>query len=100
MLLAGSIASLGSRYVIGLEAIACGTGEALARAMTEARSKEGVLTALEQAASRIRQKLGESRDSLREYDVPLVRATTPSFDALVALTRGMSAATRDATGRR
>jgi len=88
VLLAGSIASLGSRYVIGLEAIACGTGESIGRAMTEARGKEGVLTALEQAASRIRQRLGESRDSLRQFDVPLVRATTPSFDALVALTRG------------
>ena len=88
VLLAGSIASLGSRYVVGLEAIACGTGESIARAMTEARGKEGVLTALEHAASRIRQRLGESRDSLGQFGVPLVRATTPSFDALVALTRG------------
>ena len=88
VLLAGSIASLGSRYVVGLEAMACGTGESIGRAMTEARGKEGVLTALEQAASRIRRRLGESRDSLRQFDAPLVRATTPSFDALVALTRG------------
>ena len=88
VLLAGSIASLGSRYVIGLEAIACQTGESIGRAMTEAGSKEGVLTALEQAASRIRRGLGESRDSLARHDVPLVRATTPSLDALRALSLG------------
>jgi eukaryotic-like serine/threonine-protein kinase len=88
VLLAGSIASLGSRYVVGIEAVACGSGESLGRVMTEAGSKERVLTALEQAASRIRQRLGESRDSLRQHDVPLVRATTPSLDALKALTLG------------
>jgi eukaryotic-like serine/threonine-protein kinase len=88
VLLAGSIASLGSRYVVGLEAIACSTGESLGRVMREAGSKERVLTALEQAASRIRQRLGESRDSLRQHDVPLARATTPSLEALKALSLG------------
>ncbi len=88
VLLAGSIAPLGSRYAVGIEAIACGTGEALGRALVEADSKEHVLTALERAATRIRQQLGESHDSLRQHDVPLVRATTPSLDALKALTQG------------
>jgi DNA-binding winged helix-turn-helix (wHTH) protein/tetratricopeptide (TPR) repeat protein len=88
VLLAGSITPLGSRYAIGLEAIACGTGESLGHALAEADSREHVLTALEQAATRIREKLGESRDSLRQHDVPLVRATTPSLEALRALTLG------------
>jgi eukaryotic-like serine/threonine-protein kinase len=88
VLLAGSIAPLGSRYLVGLEAIACGSGESLGRAMAEAGSKERVLSALEQTASRIRTRLGESRSSLRQHDVPLVQATTPSLDALKALTLG------------
>ena len=88
VLLAGSIARLGTRYAVGVEAIACGTGEEVARALVETDSKEQVLTALEQAARRIRERLGESRESLRQHDVPLVRATTPSLDALKALTMG------------
>ena len=88
VLLAGSIASLGSRYAVGIEAIACGTGESLGHALAEADSRERVLAALGQAASRIRRRLGESRDSLRQHDVPLVRATTPSLEALEALTLG------------
>ncbi len=88
VLLAGSIAPLGSRYAVGLEAIVCGTGEAIGRAIEEAQGKESVLTALERAATRIRRALGESRDSLRQHDMPLAQATTPSFDALKAVTQG------------
>lgn len=88
VLLAGSIASLGSRYAVGVEATACGSGESVGHALVEANSRERVLGALEQAASRIRQRLGESRDSLRRHDVPLVRATTASLEALRVLTLG------------
>ncbi len=88
VLLVGSIARLGSRYAVGIEAVACGTGESVGRELVEAADKEHVLTALEQAAERIRLKLGESRGSLRQHDVPLVQATTPSLEALKALTLG------------
>jgi eukaryotic-like serine/threonine-protein kinase len=88
VVLTGSIARLGSRYAVGIEALACGTGESVGRALVEAATKERVLTALEQAATRIRRNLGESRASLRQHDVPLVRATTPSLEALRALTLG------------
>jgi len=88
VLLTGSIARLGTRYAVGVEAIACRTGEEVSRALVETNSKEEVLTALEQAARRIREKLGESRESLRQHDVPLVRATTSSLEALKALTLG------------
>ena len=86
VLLAGSIARLGSRYAVGIEALACGTGESVGRAVAEANDKEHVLTALEQVAERIRVKLGESGSSLRQHDVPLVRATTSSLEALKAVT--------------
>ena len=88
VLLAGSIGMLGSRYVIGIETIACGSGETIARTLVEADRKERVLGALEQAATHIRQRLGESRESLQQHDVPLERATTPSLEALKALTLG------------
>ena len=88
VLLAGSIARLGSHYALGLEAMACRTGESIDRQLLEVESKDGVLKALGTAAARIRQTLGESRASLRQYDVPIVQATTPSLEALKALSLG------------
>jgi eukaryotic-like serine/threonine-protein kinase len=83
----GSIAALGNQYVVGLDAINCGTGEMVAEEQETAEGKEKVLAALGDAASQMRSKLGESRASLAQYDVPLVRATTASLDALQAFNR-------------
>lgn len=83
-LIAGSIASLGRHYVVGLEAVDAESGDVMAREQVEAASKEEVLTSLGAAVSRLRRKLGESLTSIRRYDVPLPRATTPSLDALHA----------------
>jgi eukaryotic-like serine/threonine-protein kinase len=81
---AGSIASLGRHYVVGLEAVDAESGDVMAREQAEVNSKEEVLTALGAAVSRLRGKLGESLTSIQRYDVPLPRATTPSLDALQA----------------
>ena len=83
-MLTGSIAPLGSQYVIGLKAVNCETGEALAEAQEQAAGKEAVLKALGAAATRMRGKLGESLGSVRKYDTPLEEATTPSLEALKA----------------
>jgi len=83
-LLAGSVASLGSQYVLTLEASNCASGEALAREQAEANSKERVLSALGKAASNMRSRLGESLASLRKFDVPIEEATTGSLEALKA----------------
>ena len=83
-MLTGSIAPLGSQYVIGLKAVNCETGEALADAQEQAAGKEAVLKALDAAATRLRTKLGESLVSVRKYDTPLEEATTPSLEALKA----------------
>jgi eukaryotic-like serine/threonine-protein kinase len=83
-LIAGSIASLGSHYVLSLEAVNAATGDVMAREQAEASSKEQVLTALGSAAARLREKLGESLVSVQKFDVPLARATTPSLEALHA----------------
>ena len=80
-LLGGSIASLGSHYVVHLDAVACSTGDALAREEGEADHKEDVLKVLGQASSRLRAALGESLPSVQKYEVP-IEATTTSLEAL------------------
>ena len=87
--ISGSIASLGSQYVIGLEAIDCKTGDPLAREQVTAESKEHVLQALDEAATDLRGKLGESLSTVEKFDTPLDQATTPSLDALKALSVGV-----------
>jgi serine/threonine protein kinase/tetratricopeptide (TPR) repeat protein len=87
-LLAGSIAALGSHYVITLEAINALTGDAIAREQAEAESKEQVLKKLGKAATRLRQKLGESLASIQKFDAPIEQATTTSLDALKAYSMG------------
>jgi tetratricopeptide (TPR) repeat protein len=89
-LFAGSIGSLGRNYVLALEAINAETGDVMAREQTEAASKEQVLTSLGTAASRMREKLGESLASIQKFDVPLPRATTASLDALHAYSLALS----------
>jgi len=79
----GSISNIGSQYIVGLDAVACGTGDDLAKEQAEAPSKEGVLKALGTAATALRSRLGESLASVQKFDVP-VEATTPSLEALKA----------------
>ena len=91
-LLAGSIASLGSHYLIGLKALNCQTGDSLGSAEAEADARERVIQALREVANALRGKLGESLASLQKNDKPLDEATTSSLDALQAFTRGRRAA--------
>jgi eukaryotic-like serine/threonine-protein kinase len=88
-ILAGSVSSLGTQYVIGLEAVTCSTGDTLAKEQAEAASKEGVLKALSTAATSLRARLGESLASVQKFDVP-VEATTPSLEALKAYSMGIT----------
>ncbi len=84
----GSIASLGSEYVLGLRAEACRTGDVLAEEQVQAARKEDVLNALGQIASKFRTRVGESLTTVKKYDVPLAEATTPSLEALKAYSAG------------
>jgi serine/threonine protein kinase/tetratricopeptide (TPR) repeat protein len=86
--IAGAIAPLGSHYVITLEAIIARSGDVVAREQAEAESKEQVLKALSKAASRIREKLGESLGSIQKFDAPL-EVTTSSLEALKAFSLGL-----------
>jgi eukaryotic-like serine/threonine-protein kinase len=84
--LAGSIAALGTQYVIGLEAVNCASGDVLAREQVTAAGKEQVLSALGHAAAKLRSELGESLSSVQKFDVPLAQATTNSLEALKVYT--------------
>jgi serine/threonine protein kinase len=88
-MLTGSIAGLGTQYVIGLKAVNCNTGDVLAEAQQQAAGKEGVLKALDNAALSLRSKLGESLSSVQKYATPVEEATTPSLEALKAYSLGL-----------
>src|ERR1035437_818808 len=89
--IAGSIASLGYQYVLGLKAVNCQSGDPLAEEQVTAPSKEKVLNALSEAASKLRGKLGESLVTVQKFDVPLEQATTSSLEALKAYSLGQKA---------
>jgi len=80
-LLGGEISSLGSHYLIAVNAVACSNGDTLATEQVDAASKEEVLKSLSRAASSLRVKLGESLPSVQKFDVP-IEATTSSLEAL------------------
>jgi eukaryotic-like serine/threonine-protein kinase len=84
----GSIASLGTQYVLGLRAVNCRTGDLLAEEQVTASGKEQVLKALGDAATSLRGKLGESLASVQKYDATPEDVTTPSLEALQAYTLG------------
>jgi tetratricopeptide (TPR) repeat protein/predicted Ser/Thr protein kinase len=88
---AGSIGSLGSEYVLGLKAVNCQNGDTLAQEQVTAASKEKVLDALGEAASKLRGELGESLTTVQQFDVPLEEATTSSLEALKAYSLGWKA---------
>jgi serine/threonine protein kinase/tetratricopeptide (TPR) repeat protein len=87
----GSIASLGSQYVLELKAVSCQSGDVLAQEQATAAAKEKVLNALGKAASRLRGELGESLSTVQKFDIPLEEATTSSLEALKAYTLGLKA---------
>jgi tetratricopeptide (TPR) repeat protein/predicted Ser/Thr protein kinase len=88
-MLTGSIAGLGSQYVIGLKAVNCNSGDVLAEAQEQAAGRETVLKALDNAAVSLRGKLGESLSSVEKYATPVEEATTPSLEALKVYSLGL-----------
>jgi serine/threonine protein kinase/tetratricopeptide (TPR) repeat protein len=88
-MLVGTIASLGDHYVITLEAINAQTGDAIAREQAETENKEQVLHALGGAAMKLREKLGESLQSIQKFDAPIEQATTSSLEAFKAFSLGV-----------
>jgi serine/threonine protein kinase/tetratricopeptide (TPR) repeat protein len=87
-MMTGSIAGLGSHYVVQLKAINSQTGDAIATEQVEVESKEQVLKGMDRAATQIRSKLGESLNSVKQFATPLEQATTSSLEALKAYSAG------------
>ncbi len=86
--LEGSIASLGSQFVLGLRAKNCHTGDVLDAQQVQAAGKETVLKALSTMASTFRTRVGESLATVERHNTPLEDATTSSLDALRAYSAG------------
>jgi tetratricopeptide (TPR) repeat protein len=90
--LEGSIARLGSQYVLWLRARNCRSGEVLAEEQAQPGRKEEVLNALSRMAVQIRTRLGESLATIQQHSTPLEQATTSSLEALKAYSAGRNAA--------
>jgi tetratricopeptide (TPR) repeat protein len=86
--LEGSIANLGTRYVVGLRATNCRTGDLLDNEQVQVTRKEEVLNALNQIAGKFRTLAGESLATRTRHDTPLAEATTASLEALRAYSAG------------
>ena len=92
--LEGSIATLGSQYVLGLRAKQCTTGDILADEQAQVARKEEVLTTLSEIATRFRTRVGESLATIEKHSTPLEEATTSSLEALKAYSTASNLASR------
>ena len=84
----GAISALGTQYVLSIKAVNCQSGNLLAQEQETATGKEQVLKALGQAATKLRQRLGESLASVKKYDALPEDTTTSSLEALQAYALG------------
>jgi serine/threonine protein kinase/tetratricopeptide (TPR) repeat protein len=87
-ILTGTIAPLGKDYLITLTAQNTATGDDIASEEATAPDKEHVLDALNQVATGMRAKLGESLSSIQRLNAPFGQATTPSLEAFRAYALG------------
>ena len=85
--------------MIGLDAINCKTGDPLAQEQVTAENKEHILNVLDQAATKFREKLGESVGTVEKFDAALDRPHT-YLEALKALLWELRLCRRKAMRRR
>jgi DNA-binding winged helix-turn-helix (wHTH) protein/tetratricopeptide (TPR) repeat protein len=75
-------------YRLSLDVVSCATGTTLATYNADAFTKDALLDTLDGLAGRVRRKLGEPRQSIEQFDVPLINASTFSFEALEDFNQG------------
>jgi len=80
--LQGSIAQIGSQYLVVLKAVNCSTNQLMTSSEVQANDKNHVLEALRKSALETRNNLGESLTSIQKSNVPLEQVTTSSLEAL------------------
>ncbi|MGA2694832.1 MAG: protein kinase [Terriglobales bacterium] len=86
--LAGTVATLGTSYVISINAVNCATGDVFAREQAMAPDKTAVLQAVSDAATKMRARLGESLSSIQKLSTPYTNVTTASLQAFHAFSLG------------
>jgi tetratricopeptide (TPR) repeat protein len=86
-MLSGSIARLGHKYLVTMDATDCTNGNQLLESKKVADTGDDVLGAVDAIASDARRRLGESRSSVKQYSVPLFEENTGSLEALKAYSK-------------
>ncbi len=81
-MLLGRISSVGTHYVVQLDAENSQTGDNIATEQFEVDGKEQVIKSLGLAASSLREKLGESLADIKKFDAPIENVTTSKLEAL------------------
>ncbi len=89
-ILSGSIAAVGSRYLIALKATDCQTGDGLGSAEGTAENRDSVLKVLAMPETSCG-KSSRVPGSVTKLNKPLDQATTSSLEALKAFTQGQIA---------
>jgi serine/threonine protein kinase/Flp pilus assembly protein TadD len=88
-MLLGSISAIGSHYVVSLDAQNSQTGDTIAGEQFEVDGRDQVLKSLGPAAARLREKLGESLNTIKKFDAPIEQVTTSSLEALQQYSLGV-----------
>ncbi len=79
-------------FVLHVNAYSCEQSNRMATVSEKAGSQSELLIALNEACNTMRLRLGESRETLNRFNVPLMQATTSSLAALRALSHGRTTA--------
>ncbi len=88
MMITSSIADAGNGFRIELKAIACQSGNTIARVRQDAAGRNDIVHLLGISAAELRGKLGEPASSVTKFNKPLEQATSPSPEALQQLEEG------------
>jgi DNA-binding winged helix-turn-helix (wHTH) protein/tetratricopeptide (TPR) repeat protein len=82
--ISGTIAQVGANYLLTLTATDCVDSHVIWTNKAEVGSLDALLPALDRLVEGVRQKLGESADSIEKFNVPVLKQRTASFEALMA----------------
>jgi DNA-binding winged helix-turn-helix (wHTH) protein/Flp pilus assembly protein TadD len=85
----GAIQRQDKGFLLSLIASRCSDGNILAKVGYPSASKDQVVVTLGHAIAELRKEFGESKDSLKQYDVTVATGTTNSLEALKAYQLGL-----------
>ena len=88
MMITSSIVDAGNRFRIELNAIACQSGNTIARVRQDVTRRNEIVHLLGVSAAQLREKLGEPPVSLARFNKPLEETTSPSPEAVQQLAEG------------